>query len=195
MPEILAFVELQLRIKDARHQADDGRARDHAGWQEVVKRYRMRVLAKRLGTVHDVVVAVDIVERHLRVTLAHDQEDVFWLLDACALCLVHEGFGRILEFLPLAALHRIGHDGVDDGLIFLIGMAQALLQWMLEHVLECNQIIYRRTRHEDVFLDDARDRVPLRLIVVDQRATVAEVVKQECYADHDGCVDGNLQGS
>ena len=66
---------------------------------------------------------------------------------------------------------------------------------MLEHVLERDEVIHRRTRHEDVFLDDARDRVPLRFIVVDQRATVAEVVEYERHADHDGSVDGDLQGS
>lgn len=195
VPEVFALVELQLRIEDARHQADDGRTRDHAGWQEVVERYRVRVLAERFGTIHDVVVAVDIVERHLRVALAHDQEDVLWLLDACALCLVHEGFGGILEVLPLAALHRIGHDGVDDWLIFLIRMAQAFLQWMLEHVLERDEVIHRRTRHKDVFLDDARDRVPLRLVVMNQRAAVAEVVKYQHHANHNCRVDGDLQGS
>ena len=80
------------------------------------------VVIDRLKTVNPVAV-----ERHLRVALAHDQEDVLWFLDACALCLVHEGFGGILEVLPLAALHRLGHDGVDDWLIFLIRMAQAFL--------------------------------------------------------------------
>lgn len=48
--------------------------------------------------------------------------------------------------------------------ILLIRMAQALLQWMLEHILERDEVIHCRARHEDVLFDDTWNGIPFWFI-------------------------------